>query len=357
VQAVRLLLSAVSHRYYDVSPQLLSDAHDLLFAFSLIVLFVMFSGTSLLMSVVYFEFQSPYSINDLNTVWGGKDGNYFVYKLYPDVVIFYAWLTGIIVLAALAIRDHTFYVFLHRRVQVSWLTAPYRRIPIARLLPVLRSQICPIPRLRALLLAVGFDGFLSRGEIIMHAFLWGIIIIWFCFWTGQFPSTFNYLTSNVALAADNNYNNQVAARVFGHISNLLLSLIILPVSKTGLWVDVFGVSFERALRIHRILGMMGYTAILTHMGIWWSTWDQMGLLYNNIAAYDSLKINRITPRPQNWSIPVCELAFLLVTVGLIAMIFFRRKVYHSVSLFHRYAGIVLYVTAVWHAWSFWFVYE
>jgi hypothetical protein len=89
------------------------------------------------------------------------------------------------------------------------------------------------------------------------------------------------------------------------------------------------------------------------MAIWWYTWNQMGLLGSNIASYNTLQINRGLPRPSNWSIPAAELAVLFMTVTIAVTVFMRRVIYCGPVLLHRLAGICLYVTAIWHAWSFW----
>ena len=73
----------------------------------------------------------------------------------------------------------------------------------------------------------------------------GMLLFWLLYWR----LAFDY-TTKVKLVGVNgtDYNTEVAARLFGHLSNLLSALLLLPVSRTGLWVDIFAVPYDRAIK-------------------------------------------------------------------------------------------------------------
>ena len=76
-----------------------------------------------------FAFVSPYSM--VNWVWSNGERT-FVYKLFPDVVAFYAFIVGIVVLSVLAHRYEGVRRVLHKRVWVSCCLVGHSLIRIRR---------------------------------------------------------------------------------------------------------------------------------------------------------------------------------------------------------------------------------
>jgi hypothetical protein len=147
---------------------------------------------------------------------------------------------------------------------------------------------------------------------------------------------------------------EIAARMMGQIVNLLAALLLLPASRSGLWVSVFGISYERALKYHRILGLLAYVFLTVHGCIWWSKWWREGSLGNNIVTYNKLIISPIRTAYQDFSIPIAELQWVLMTVSLLLAVLLRRRAYEVFQYSHKFFGVMFYVTAVVHAWSFWY---
>ena len=189
----------------------------------------------------------------------------------------------------------------------------------------------------------------SVGECAMVVLLGLLVALWNWYWMYNY----GYITTTVGKRADNHYSDEMAARGLGHVCNVLSALLILPVTRTGLWVDVFGVAFDRAVRVHRVLGAAAYVVLTLHMFAWWWTWAAMGLLGTNIAAVSTLMINRAKSRPTNWSIPLAELSWLLLSLSLVFAVLYRRKFYPVFLATHKYVGILYYVAAIWHSWAFW----
>ena len=61
-----------------------------------------------------------------------------------------------------------------------------------------------------------------------------------------------------AAAADEHALIQIWARVTGHLATLLLSFTLFPTTRNSLWESVFGIPFERAIKYHRIVGVLAY---------------------------------------------------------------------------------------------------
>ena len=73
---------------------------------------ILLSGSQTLTAGKYFLSHSSYSLVNLDT------GSGFVYKLFPDVVAFYACIICIVLIAALANRSSSARRFLYRRIWV-----------------------------------------------------------------------------------------------------------------------------------------------------------------------------------------------------------------------------------------------
>ena len=50
------------------------------------------------------------------------------------------------------------------------------------------------------------------------------------------------------------------------------ALLLLPVARNSIWVVVFGIPFERALKYHRMISRLMIIIVITHMSSWWNLW-------------------------------------------------------------------------------------
>ena len=80
---------------------------------------------------------------------------------------------------------------------------------------------------------------------------------------------------------------QTAARVLGHMSNLSLSLVLLPVARGSVWEAAFGVPFDRALVYHRAMGRLAWLFTTLHMPVWMAKWATQGTLWHNVLLMKS----------------------------------------------------------------------
>jgi hypothetical protein len=61
-------------------------------------------------------------------------------------------------------------------------------------------------------------------------------------------------------------------RVIGHLNEINMALLILPVTRNSIWFLLFGIPFERALIYHRRLGVIVFALMTAHLAIWWNIW-------------------------------------------------------------------------------------
>ena len=114
-------------------------------------------------------------------------------------------------------------------------------------------------------------------------------------------------------AADVHAELQVWARVSGHVSNLLLSFSLFPVSRNSLWECAFGVPFERAVRYHRVAGGLAWVSVTVHMLLWFAKWQKEGKLLHNMVSLSEMHVSAEVVHWDNFTIPLVELAWLGLT--------------------------------------------
>ena len=193
---------------------------------------------------------------------------------------------------------------------------------------------------------------ISFGEALLWAALASFLIYWINYW----HFTFDYLITKAETVSKENVGTEVAARTIGHCTSLFSAFVMLPASRTGLWVDVFAVPYERALKYHRFLGVLCYMILTLHACAWWGKWWYEGNLGTNIFAYNYLLLSSKRVSYMEFTIPLAETVWFLMTLSLIMALFFRRVFYNIFQYSHTFIGVLYYVTAIVHAWSFWYKY-
>ena len=150
-----------------------------------------------------------------------------------------------------------------------------------------------------------------------------------------------------------NVGTEIAARCLGHITTIFSALTLFPASRTGLWVDVFGVPYDRTIRYHRIIGTLALIFATSHGLTWWFKWLDEGHLGDNIFSIDHLWISPYRVSYMDWSIPIAETAWFLMLCSVVSAVVLRRKLYPVFQYSHKYIGTAFYVSVLYHAWSFW----
>ena len=150
-----------------------------------------------------------------------------------------------------------------------------------------------------------------------------------------------------------------AARVTGHLASLSVALTLLPAARSSLWESAFGVPFTRAVALHRRLGEFAWILVAIHMLTWWGKWAaERTLLANAFASTGGLFVFPLSPdglHVNNFTIPVVEAAFALLTGSLVLALAYRRVpgLYKHFRSAHAAAVRLFVLAALLHAWGFW----
>ena len=196
----------------------------------------------------YFMADSPYNLLD-DVV--AKVSDKFIFKVYKDVVVYYTVLSALVVVGAVAHYSSKLRSFLARRV------------------PVVRFHHTNNGLQRWL--SEVFPRYISIGEILALSVLFGLAGYWLYFWRWDYARIPNEANSaslpDVCCAgangttttagpcmtgADPNGDLQVWARVVGQMSTFFISLTLYPVARNSIWEAVFGISYERAVKVCRL---------------------------------------------------------------------------------------------------------
>ena len=204
---------------------------------------------------------------------------------------------------------------------------------------------------------------LSVGELA----LWSLATAYGVYFTHYWLYTFPRMYDDSVTMGDPFPRVQAAARFLGHAGTLCMALTTLPITRNSVWEAVFGVPFERALRVHRAMGRATWFTVTMHMLSWqikWAAEDRsFGLLARNVVTLSELRVTGACPggncaaapglHDDNWTIPVAEAAWVLLSVILLIATVARRWHY---ELFHytHHASWVFLLVGVLHAWSHWY---
>eukprot|EP00026_Physarum_polycephalum_P001242 Phypoly_transcript_01243.p1 GENE.Phypoly_transcript_01243~~Phypoly_transcript_01243.p1 ORF type:complete len:1110 (+),score=123.04 Phypoly_transcript_01243:179-3508(+) len=273
--------------------------------FGLFVLFVVFLATAFLPPIwnvitvgTYNIWHSPYSILPAN------NSNIAVIKLYLDVVVFYGFVLAVVTVGILASMSRDV-----RRALGYWVRV----------------------RIGSTFVDTSF------GEICFLGLV-GILAVWWFWWwywgysrIAQMPTTLERL-----------------ARVFGHMTNLFSALLLFPITRNSIWVEILGIPFERAVKYHRWAGVVVFVSLTSHMLTWWVRWSLDGTLLHNIFSVQN------SEHPDNWSIPMVQVTWLGAAVMvLLSQNWFRRRRFELFYYTHHFF-LVFFLTGLIHAWSMWY---
>ena len=136
----------------------------------------------------------------------------------------------------------------------------------------------------------------------------------------------------------------------GHLLNLLLGLALLPVGKRSSLSAAFGLSWDRTLGYHKILGGLTIALILCHVLAELGRWAVEGTLAQNVLHYASTNWGKaIWP----WAVSLMEaLAMPVAFAGLAAIAPIRRRYYYVFYRLHLVLPLFV-VASLAHSWNSW----
>ena len=159
-------------------------------------------------------------------------------KLYSDVVVYFTFVLGVAALGCVGTYVPALRRALHRRYNCA--------------LPAALAAVDPFPQGASL------------GELLLAAALAGLYAYWALYW----GFLYTRITNEAAALGDAHPRLHVAARVFGHLTTLTMSFLCFPVARNSVWEGVFGVPFDRAIKVHRALGSLCWVLVTAHMLLW-----------------------------------------------------------------------------------------
>lgn len=267
--------------------------------------------------------QSP-SSDMWNWVWTDR----FVVTWSQECVIFYGFAIFILAATLLVRSDPRYRSAMHHRIWAP--SESLRRTRFFRWHP--------------------FPSGISRGEVLVMTWLVVLMGLWVLIWIQLNPTMVKIIRSKAVEFID----LIIFARVMGHLSSLMFSFVLLPVTRTGLWVDIFGVPYERALKFHRLTGALAFFLVSIHAIVNYIKWAIDGTLANNIVEYDKLEVTAYYIIYTNFSITIIELAYFLMAISIAMAVIMRRRLYAVFLYSHKYIGIIFYVACLIHATNFWY---
>jgi hypothetical protein len=174
------------------------------------------------------------------------------------------------------------------------------------------------------------------GELLATAAVASLFAFWFWYWS----------TGNIRVSQDINGVGTRWPRTLGHMTTLSMSLLTFPVTRNSILTAAFGIPFERSVKFHRMLGRVCWVLVTLHMVLWQVKWIQEGTFAMNLLTLTNLTVDPTTTHPNNFTIPLAEIAWLALTLALLAAGLLRRYSFetfqytHTVVLFFFLVGIV-----------------
>ena len=180
-------------------------------------------------------------------------------KAYPDTIIFFAMIYVVSAFALLARFVPAVRRLLRVQFKVPFVTkARSLRIPVCRNVCVCCGRTDRATNKHYI---YPFSGnffastIASVGQLCFGAIVACFVTAWIVYWAHDHK----YGGGGEKIAAE------IFARVLGQLSNLVLGLLLLPVSRNSIWTHVFGIPWEAAIATHVFLGYAFLIIGLLHM--------------------------------------------------------------------------------------------
>lgn len=141
----------------------------------------------------------------------------------------------------------------------------------------------------------------------------------------------------------NGFVVETLARVSGQLSNVLLGLLLFPVSRNSVIATLMGLSYDHSLVFHSVFGWAFFATVLAH-----------ALL--SYAAFDP-SFRSWYPRSgagTDWTTALVTViaAIVLLGMGLTSTLAFRKRRWDTFKTMH-YLSLVLFIAVLWHAPGAW----
>jgi hypothetical protein len=140
-------------------------------------------------------------------------------------------------------------------------------------------------------------------------------------------------------------DNEVYVFMSGHLLQLNLALTMLPVTKNTIWLQtLYGISFERAVKFHRVIAGFTVLSAVAHAGLMYVFRLNLG---DNSTWWDGLV--SFQPTPQGSGVVYGSVSLLcMVMMAIFAQNWLRRCSYEAFYVVHVSLMPVVIASAVLH---------
>jgi predicted ferric reductase len=240
-----------------------------------------------------------------------------VLKLYPDVLMFYAFLEVLAVASILA---------------------------------------ATLPAFKRWLGKHGVGNF-SIGECCVLLLFLVLMAFWLFYWL--FEHGYVGDTRDYKWATGSKEN---LARTFGQVAVLLMSVTLLPATKNSIWLQALGISWEKSMWVHRCVGKACIVGMLAHVIGFWTVWGSLGVLWHDILAipafYPWNPASTVEYKPKvavgdDWTIPMMEIIGYPAILAM-GLPWLRRRANYKIFKYFHYVFLALIPATLLHATSGWY---
>lgn len=130
------------------------------------------------------------------------------------------------------------------------------------------------------------------------------------------------------------------ANTLGQLASTLCFLVVLPASRTSVWVIIFGIPFERAIKWHRLFGKLFIIAVYLHLIV--VLWK-----YGSQVLTSQIQWGPSKDAPYPIYGLICGISITLIACTSIDSV--RRKSYEIFYFSHLPLLMIISITAILHA--------
>lgn len=194
---------------------------------------------------------------------------------------------------------------------------------------------------------------LSLGEAILIFSFVGLFIWWVWYWSTGYADPDNREFGRIAQLPE----LERISRTLGHCNTLLISFLVLPISRNSVWMHLLGVSYERGIRFHRWLAVATIISTSMHMFFWWARWNELGQWLDQFSIFP----NVIGPPCEldstchngNFLMPILFTAYIVLLIIFLTALDMVRRRWYEVFYYTHFLTWFYVLVAVVHAWAMW----
>jgi NAD(P)H-flavin reductase len=249
--------------------------------------------------------------------YNGQTWNFYVYEyltltLYADIVIYFVFIYALMAMGIAASHSFKLRMLLRRTVNNPRTFLKFLTIPS-----------------------------FTVGELVLLFWFKGLLLaqlLWWFYDHGWHSQEIDEKTWQERLA-----------RTLGQLGNIIVACMLLPISRSSIWTDLWGLSWEYAVSFHRYMGYLLVAVSVTHMLFWWKVYaqenDWEGSIYSIPTAYT----------PDNFTVPLMTLfSYMFWVTTLVFSYKAVRRAKFELFYFTHMLYLSFFLAILWHANSAWY---